>query len=126
MTDIQKTILVIEDEESLNRLLVEEFQGEGYRVFEAKNGLDGIEIALREHPDLILLDIIMPRLDGIATLSKLREDEWGKTARVLILTNLDGDAEKTISAIENGVFEFFVKSRWTLDALKKRVKEKLA
>ena len=126
MDTTQKTILVVEDEEALLRLLVEEFTAEGYQVLEAKNGVDGLQIALEEHPDLILLDIIMPRLDGIATLSKLREDPWGKTARVLILTNLEGDAEKTVSAIEKGVFEFFVKSRWTLEELKKRVKEKLA
>ncbi|MEK7150991.1 MAG: response regulator [Patescibacteria group bacterium] len=125
MNTIEKTILVVEDEETLLRLLVDEFTTEGYRVLEAKNGVEGLAIALKEHPDLILLDIIMPRLDGIATLSKLREDEWGKTARILILTNLEGDAEKTIKAIENGVFEYFVKSRWTLESLKKRVKEKL-
>ena len=80
-------------------------------MFEAKNGVEGLALALKEHPDLILLDIVMPELDGMAVLSRLREDRWGKNARVLILTNLEGDAEKTVHAITNGVFEFLVKSR---------------
>ena len=121
-----KTILIIEDEKALLEILAGEFTSEGYRVFEAKNGVEGLALALKEHPDLILLDIVMPELDGMAVLSRLREDQWGKNARVLILTNLEGDAEKTVHAITNGVFEFLVKSRWTLEDLKERVKEKLA
>ena len=121
----QKTLLIIEDEKALLQMLVGEFTEGGYHVLEAADGALGLEIALKEHPDLILLDIVMPKLDGMGVLAKLREDSWGKTARVLILTNLEGDAEKTVQAVSRGVFEFLVKSRWSLEDLKKRVKEKL-
>lgn len=74
---------------------------------------------------MILLDLIMPKMDGMKMLKKLREDKWGKNAPVLILTNIEGNAKKTVEALENGVFEYIVKNRWTLEDLKKRVKEKL-
>lgn len=73
-----KTILVVEDQIPILQILVYRFDSEGFNVIEAKNGKDGLELALKEHPDLILLDIILPKLDGIEMLKKLRADNWGK------------------------------------------------
>lgn len=120
-----KTLLVIEDEELLLNILVDEFASEGFRVLHASDGQEGLDLALREHPDLILLDILMPHMDGMGFLQKLRADEWGNGAAVLILTNIEGDVKKTIEAMENGVFEYLVKSRWSLEEIKERVREKL-
>lgn len=64
----------------------------------AKDGEDGLNQALANHPDLILLDILMPKMNGLATLKKLREDDWGKTVPVILLTNLDPD-DKAIDAV---------------------------
>lgn len=120
-----KKLLIVEDEQPLLDVLVDEFREEGYEVRGVRNGMEGVRAALEDHPDLILLDLIMPHMDGIGMLTELRADSWGKTVPVLILTNLEGDAQKTIDAIERGVFEYIVKSRWSLDDIKERVAEKL-
>ena len=72
---MQKIILVVEDEKPMARALELKLYHEDFEVLEVENGEKGLEIALREHPDLILLDIIMPGMDGTTMLKKLREDE---------------------------------------------------
>jgi len=90
-------------------------------VFEAEDGIKGLEIALSEHPDLILLDIVMPKMDGVSMIRELRKDSWGKTATVTMLTNLS-DAEKVHTAMEEGVYDFLVKGDWALDDLLSKIK----
>jgi len=125
MADKKEKILIVEDEAPLLRILGDELTQEKFMVFEAKNGEEGLEIALREHPDLIMLDIMMPKMDGMTMLKKLREDPWGKDASVLILTNSENDALKTVEALRHRVYEFLVKTRWKLGDVVKRVHEKL-
>ena len=119
-----KKILIVEDERSLLEALVRKFSSEGFTVFEAKNGEEGLEVALKEHPDLILLDIVMPKMDGITMLHKLREDKWGKDAQVVMLSNLS-DAGKVQEATSEGAYDFLVKSDWHIDDVVKKAKEKL-
>lgn len=73
-----KKILIVEDEESLLKTLGEKFTLEGFEVVKAQNGVEGLRVALQEHPDLILLDIVMPVMGGMEMLGKLRQDDWGK------------------------------------------------
>ena len=82
MTQQNKKILIVEDEEDMLRALVDELGHEGFETLEAKNGKEGLSIALKERPDLILLDILMPEMDGMAVMKHLRGDVWGK--KVLI------------------------------------------
>lgn len=117
-------ILIIEDESSLRNALRDKFTRDGFEVLEAKNGEEGLDVALREHPDLILLDIVMPKMDGMTMLTQLREDEWGKTARVITLTNLS-DTEKVAEAIEHGSYEYLVKSDWKIEDVVATVRKKL-
>lgn len=124
MTDIKKIILVVEDEEPLRMVLRDVLTVEGYGVFEAKNGIEGLEMALREHPDLILLDILMPKMDGLEMLKKLREDEWGRKAPVIVLTNLS-DNEDIAKAVEEDVFEYFVKTDIKINEVIARIREKV-
>ncbi|MBZ9569875.1 response regulator [Patescibacteria group bacterium] len=119
-----KTILVIEDDAPTLQALVDTFTSEGFHVLKAKDGKKGLELALKEHPDLVLLDIIMPKMDGMTMLKKLREDEWGKDVQVVILTNLSS-VEKTAEALKGRVYDYFVKTNWKLEDLVKRVKERL-
>lgn len=119
-----KTILVIEDEETTLQALTDIFAGEGFDILKAKDGPEGLELALRKHPDLILLDIILPKMTGISMLKKLRADDWGKNAKVIILTNLN-EIGTMATALENGVYDFLIKTDWKLRDLVKRVKETL-
>ena len=87
--------------------LVDTFTREKFSVLQATNGEEGLTVALRDHPNLILLDIIIPVMDGMTMLRKLREDAWGKDVPVILLTNLN-DAEKAADALEHGVYDFLV------------------
>jgi DNA-binding response OmpR family regulator len=120
----KKKILVIEDELSLRHVLRDKFTREGFEVIEAKNGEEGLGASLSERPDLILLDIIMPVMDGMMMLKKLREDAWGKGAKVIILTNLN-DNIKVAEAMAEGSYNFLVKTDWKIEDVVKTVKEKL-
>ena len=124
MTDQKKIILVIEDEEPLRRVLKDILTVEGYSIIETKDGVEGLEMALKEHPDLILLDIVMPKMNGLEMLKQLRTDEWGKTAPVIVLTNLS-DNEDVAKAMEIGAFEYFVKTDIKIDDVIAKIREKI-
>lgn len=119
-----KNILLVEDEESLRHALSEKFKHEGFSVTEVGNGKAGLEMALLMKPDVILLDIIMPIMDGMTMLKLLREDSWGKNAKVILLTNLN-DSEQVSESMKEGVFDYLIKTNWALEDLVKLVKEKL-
>lgn len=119
-----KKVLIVEDEVSLMKAILEKFKDEPFLTFSAKDGIEGLEVALKEHPDLILLDIIMPKLDGIGMLKKLREDDWGKNVKVIMLTNLS-DNEKLAEAKKLGADNFFIKADWKIEDVLKNVLAKL-
>lgn len=118
-------ILIVEDEWSILKALGEKFTREGFQVLKTIDGRQGLEIALREHPDIILLDVIMPNVDGLAMLKVLREDAWGKNAPVIILTNLT-DTEKLNASTQMSGYEYLVKSDWKIADVVSKVKAKLA
>lgn len=115
-------ILIVEDDSVLRNVLVDKLSLEGFSCLEAKNGKDGLDIALDKHPDLILLDIIMPKMDGITMLKKLREDTWGKTVTVLILTNLSEPKDISDSVTEN-ITGYLIKSDWKLQDVVYEIKK---
>ena len=119
-----KKILIVEDEQSLREPLVKKFSGENFEVLQAEDGEKGLKIAKKEHPDLILLDILMPKMDGMTACKKLREDEWGKDVPIIFLTNLN-DAQQVTDATEAGVYDYLVKSDWRIEDVVKKVREKL-
>ncbi|MDD4333362.1 MAG: response regulator [Patescibacteria group bacterium] len=126
MKNYSKKILIVEDEMSLSEALKRKLSlVDGYNIFVAKDGEDGLSLALREKPDLILLDIIMPKMDGMTMLAKLRKEKGGKKIPVIILTNLS-DAENVEEAQKRGVNDFLIKSDWKIEDLAKKVKEKLS
>ena len=122
---MSKKILVIEDDQSLRKALSEKIVAEGYVFLEAKDGEAGLELALQHKPDLILLDIIMPKMDGITMLKKLREDEWGKSAPIIVLTNLDS-VSNLAEVLNEDVHDYLIKADWSLEDIAKKIKAKLA
>lgn len=119
-----KKILVVEDDKVLLNLMRDELTSEGFEVLGAANGKDGLDLALKAHPDLILVDIMMPIMNGMEMTTELRKDEWGKTAEIIVLTNLN--SEKNIAEfLEKGAYDYLLKSDWSIDELVKRVKNKL-
>lgn len=119
-----KTILIVEDEQSLRNAQKLAFKNEGYEVLEAVNGKIGLEMALSRHPDVIVLDIIMPEMDGIGFLKNLREDDWGFDAKVVLFTNGD-DAQTLPDSIRMGVHNYLIKSETSLQEIVKIVKGEL-
>lgn len=116
-----KKILFVEDEPSLLHVMRDKLNREQYITYlEAKNGQAGLELALREHPDLILLDLLLPKMDGLTMLEQLRQDPWGKNAHVIILTNLTDPAAET-KANSLGVKEVYLKTDWPINTLVEKI-----
>jgi len=119
-----KKILIVEDEAPMRRALVDSFTEEKFQVVEAGDGVEGLKKALEEYPDLILLDVVMPRMDGPSMLKELRKDKWGRGVPVIFLTNLN-DAEKIVEATAGGAAGYLVKFNWKLEDVVKKVKDRL-
>ncbi|MFA6271820.1 MAG: response regulator [Patescibacteria group bacterium] len=123
--DPKDRVLVVEDEESLRVALRDKLISEGYHIYTASNGEEGLKIALKQHPDLILVDIVMPVMDGMTMIKELRNDDWGKNAKAIFLTNLS-DAEKTAEAVSRGVYDILVKADWRIEDVVKKIKDELS
>jgi CheY-like chemotaxis protein len=120
----QKTILIIEDEKSLRGALVDFLHLKNFIPLEAKNGREGLEMALLKHPDLILLDLIMPEMDGMATLKKIREDAWGEKVPIIILTNLSATKEQLADdEVTRKPTYYLIKSDWKLQDIVKKIEK---
>ncbi len=109
-------VLIVEDEISLRNALKTKLAKEGFDVLEAANGKEGYDLAISKKPDLILLDIIMPIMDGVSMLKILRKNKWGKTAKVIILSNLT-DPFKETDIKEADVSSYLIKTNWRLGDL---------
>lgn len=111
----QKTVLIVEDEPIHLRVLADTFTNEGFRVLSAKNGEEGLEFAFRERPDTILLDRVMPIMDGMTMMEKLRkEGHWGKNVPIILLTNVPIDEETKNTVTGDKLVDYMVKSDWAL------------
>ncbi len=120
-----KHILIVEDEASLVRVLADELREEGFSVSTASNGEEGLATALAEHPDLLLVDVVMPKMDGLTMVRKLREDAWGKNVGVIMLTNVS-EAVTIDESFDRDVYEYIVKADWELTDIIRIAKKKLA
>ncbi len=122
----KKKILIVDDEEAIQRAISDAFENQEFTILTASNGEEGLAVSLKEHPDLILLDILMPKMDGMIMLQKLRQDDWGKGAPVIILTNVSPNANSIIySVVQNEPAYYLVKSDVKLEGIVEKVKEVL-
>lgn len=118
----KKVVLVVDDDSTLRGALNDDLTQEGFEVLMAASGEEGLVLTLRERPDLILLDLLMPGMGGIEMVKRLREDAWGKSAKVLILSNV-GDLKRVSRALEEEVFDYFVKADTPLRELVRKIRE---
>ncbi|MCI0620007.1 response regulator [Candidatus Wolfebacteria bacterium] len=121
MTD-QKTVLIVDDEQDVRDVLATALQDAGFATLMASDGEEGLAVALDRKPDVVLLDIIMPNMDGWEMFDRLRKDAWGKTANVLFLTNV-GDMESVSRAIDHGGKGYLMKADMKLEDVVKKVEE---
>jgi len=119
---MNKKILIIEDEPDIREAIAEALSEEGYTVTTAENGEVGLAAALEQRPDLILLDIKMPVMTGQEMLTKLRQDVWGKTAKVVMLTAMD-DTRSIVTAHAGDITDYIIKAHHSLDEILRKVRE---
>lgn len=116
-----KKILIIEDDFSYASLLEKMFSEEKYEVFVAKNGEEGLKLSDEKKPDIILLDIRMPVMDGREMLKRLREKEFGADVKVIFLTNLEADSEVLEQTLNDKNTFYILKSDVGFSELKQKV-----
>ena len=121
----KRKILIIDDDNDLRLVLSDKLKLSGFEVLSAAGGKEGLEKSVKEHPDLILLDILMPGMDGWEVLGQLREDEWGKTAKIIMLTAVE-DAEAVAKAVQDGSFAYLIKTNHSMDDIAQKIEEVLA
>ena len=119
-----KKILFIEDESALQKTFGDILKNKGYEVIKALDGESGLRSAKKERPDLILLDLILPKMDGFEVLKGLKASEETKNIPVIILTNLE-ETEDIQKALELGATTYLVKSSYTLEEVVKKIEKAL-
>jgi DNA-binding response OmpR family regulator len=117
----KRKILVVDDEPSLRLLVVGTLQAYDYQVFKAVNGREALEIAKREKPDLVLLDVVMPEIDGFEVCRRLKADPMTKGATVIMLTVMAQEADRK-KGLEAGADAYLTKP-FSPAALLNKVKE---
>lgn len=125
MSEQKNKVLIVEDDPMILDMYVHKFQQEGFTVVSHDRGDGAIDIALSENPDIILLDVIMPGLDGFAVLESLRQNPKTKDVRVIMLTNLGQDEDKE-KGMKLGALGYIVKSSKTPAEVVKEVRNYLA
>lgn len=117
----KKRILVVDDEIDILKVIKLQLETFGYDVITATDGLDGLNIARREKPDLIILDIMMPKMSGYKVARFLKFDEEFKNIPIIMLSGLSGDADKS-TGTETGADVYLIKpfgSQELLDTIRK-------
>ncbi len=121
-----QTVLIIEDEKSLRNAVVDILLLKNFLTLEAKNGREGVDLALSKHPDLVLLDIIMPEMNGVEVLKKIRANSWGVKVPIIVLTNLsETNGQFTDDIAKQKITHYLIKSDWKLHDIVKKIEEVL-
>jgi len=124
MVDSAKTILIIEDDKFLRELIAQKLLKEDYGVSEAVDGEEGIRKIKEEKPDLILLDLILPGIDGFEVLTRMRDDPEISSIPVIILSNL-GQKEDVERGLKLGAKDYLIKAHFTPGEIIEKIKKSL-
>jgi len=119
-----KKILFIEDAMALQKTFGDILRKESYEIISALDGEEGLKLAKTEKPDLILLDLILPKVNGFEVLRRLKEDPETKKIPIIVLTNLE-DIEDINKALELGVTTYLVKASYSPEEVLEKIKENL-
>ena len=127
MKQNEAKILVIEDEAAILKIFSYKLTSVGFNVITAANGKDGLDMAISQTPDIILLDILMPVMDGLTMLQNLRKaNDYGKKVPVIFVTNLSASDEEIIKKVaETEPIYYFVKIDMKMDDLISTIKKQL-
>lgn len=118
-------IAIIEDDQAIAQMYRIKFEAEGYEVETAENGKLGLALVEEMHPDIILLDLMMPEMNGDEMLQKMRATAWGKKIKVIVLTNMgEQEAPEVVKTLD--VRRFIVKAEMTPRQVAEMVKKELA
>lgn len=120
----KKTILVVEDDVMISSMYKTKFEADGFTVFTAEDGAQGLELAKKEKPDIIMLDIILPQLDGFSVLEEVKKDAATKSIPVIMLTNL-GTNEDKLKGQKMGAVDYLVKASLTPGQVSAKIKQVL-
>lgn len=122
------TVLVVEDDLNLLNLLSDQFERESFKVFRAKDGEEGFSMANENHPDLIILDILLPKMSGLKMMDELRKDgSWAKKVPIFLLTNVSPDESEILKTVaEDKPSYYIVKSNWNMSDIISKAKERLS
>lgn len=120
-----KKILIVEDDEFLQQMYATKLDLEGFKVLEASNGLQGLKVAQREKPDLILLDLNLPELSGFEVLSQLKREDNTKNIKVLVLSNYS-QKDNIDRCLELGADDYLIKAHFVPSEVIEKIKIVLA
>ncbi|TSC75869.1 MAG: two-component system, OmpR family, phosphate regulon response regulator PhoB [Parcubacteria group bacterium Gr01-1014_30] len=119
-----KKILIIEDDKFLRELIARKLEKEGYETPQAVDGEEGFKKVVSEKPDLVLLDLILPGIDGFELLSKIKNDDQLSRIPVIILSNL-GQREDVDKGLSLGAIDYLIKAHFTPAEIIEKVKKVL-
>ena len=117
-----KSILIVEDEAALQKTLGDTLSREGFEVLAALDGEAGLRLAQKKTPGLILLDLVLPKINGFEVLGKLKEDSKTQDIPVIVLTNLE-EMEDIQKVIDLGASSYLVKANYKLEEVVERIKK---
>lgn len=119
-----KKVAIVEDDIAIAQMYRIKFEAEGYDVETAENGIIGLEMVDDFRPDILLLDLMMPEMNGDEMLARLRKMDWAKDLPVIILTNM-GESEAPVTLADLGIDSYIVKAEMTPKQVAELVKKKL-
>ena len=121
----KKKILIVDDEDALRNALVDRFSlEEDIDILSARDGVEGFEMAMKHRPDLVLLDIYMPKKDGLSVFRDMKHTQWGKDISVIFISN-SRDLSGIAMAGKVGLFDYLVKSDWSIEDIVTRTRKRL-
>lgn len=116
-----KNILIVEDDKMLRELISKKLEKENYNISAAIDGEEGLKKIKEERPDLILLDLILPGIDGFEVLERIKQDQEINKIPVVILSNL-GQKEEIEKGLKSGATDYLIKAHFTLGEIVEKVK----